>query len=797
MNLTTVTSEGNLIPAEILDAIAAGEAAGQKPADFGLDPARRLTDEIAAVWTEVRDYWRAFGHRLRRPGAGESATTITREHWVVPMLRALGYAQLTYQPQAAVANNRTYAISHRAGTGEDAPPVHIVGFPAQPGQGTLDERPASGRPRLSPHGLVQEYLNATDEHLWGITTNGAQLRLLRDSSRTSRPTYLEFDLQGMMDGEQFAQFALFYRALHRTRLPAPGQDPATCLLEQYHQQALAAGGRVREKLREGVQRALETLGGGLLSHSRNEALRAAWSAGRLTSAEYYRQLLRLVYRLLFLMVAEERQLIGAEADQAIYRDYYSLARLRRLAETPASGLERYDDLWLGLLALFRALQDDTGAAPLHVAALDGDLFGAGALPDLMATHLDNRSLLGAIYALSVYRDEAGKGQRRVNYSALDVEELGSVYESLLDLRPVIEAGADGLHFRFAQGTDRKTTGSYYTRPELVRELIKSALEPVLADRLRAAGEDKDAAERAILGMTVCDPACGSGHFLLAAARRLGRELATVRTGEAQPGPEPFRRAVRDVIGHCIYGVDANPLAVDLCKLALWTEGYNKGMPLNFLDHHIKCGNSLVGATRALVEGGIPDGAYDPVTGDDKPTASALKKRNKQERESYLKAGVFQQSLPFGASTPARDPQAVLVAGARALEAAPDSSVAAYHAKADAYTRWRLDAHDQQTLYNLWTAAFFVPLTRDNAHIPTTKTVIEFSRRPSAADGQMIGTVNSLAQKLGFFHWDLEFPYVFQQGGFDMVLGNPPWEMIELKPEEFFLGLARTGGGAGV
>jgi very-short-patch-repair endonuclease len=101
-------------------------------------------------------------------------------------------------------------------------------------------------------------------------------------------------------------------------------------------------------------------------------------------------------------------------------------------------------------------------------------------------------------------------------------------------------------------------------------------------------------EEALLSIKVCDPACGSGHFLLAAARRIGKELARVRTGELQPSPEPLRQAIRDVIQHCIYGVDLNPLAVDLCKVALWLEGLCKGFSLNFLDHRIKCGNSLVG-----------------------------------------------------------------------------------------------------------------------------------------------------------------------------------------------------------
>jgi type I restriction-modification system DNA methylase subunit len=174
-----------------------------------------------------------------------------------------------------------------------------------------------------------------------------------------------------------------------------------------------------------------------------------------------------------------------------------------------------------------------------------------------------------------------------------VEELGSVYESLLDYHPEVKIDGERSKFKLIAGTERKSTGSYYTPPELVRELIKSALEPVIADRLAKAAT-RDDKERSLLSMKLCDPASGSGHFMLAAARRLGRELARVRSGETEPNPADYRHAVRDVIRRCIYAVDKNPLAVDLCKVALWIEGHEPGLPLSFLDHHVKCGDSLIG-----------------------------------------------------------------------------------------------------------------------------------------------------------------------------------------------------------
>ena len=244
----------------------------------------------------------------------------------------------------------------------------------------------------------------------------------------------------------------------------------------------------------------------------------------------------------------------------------------------------------------------------------------------------NKSFLAAMRHLSTFHDNGVR--RRVNYAHLDVEEFGSVYESLLDYRPVVQLGDASFvphRFELAAGSERKQTGSYYTPPELVRELIDSALVPVIEDRL-AAAKTPESKEGALLALRVCDPASGSGHFLLAAARRIAHELAKVRTGEEEPGLAQYRAAIRDVVRNCIYAVDKNPLAVDLCKVALWIEGHAAGLPLGFLDHHIKCGDSLVGVSDlSVLTNGIPDDAYKTVTGDDREAGKLYRQRNKQER----------------------------------------------------------------------------------------------------------------------------------------------------------------------
>jgi len=667
-------------------------------------------------------------------------------------------------------------ISHRAGTTEESPPVQIEGFRTE-----LDKRPQARR--LSPQALVQEYLNNSDPHLWGVVTNGCLLRLLRDTSRTSRPSYLEFDLQSILEGNRFNEFALFYRVCHRTRLPRTAEDATSCWLEKYFQLSIEQGGRVRDKLRDGVEEALKTLGTGFLRHPENSTLREHVKAGSLTPAEFHRQLLRLVYRLLFLMVAEERRMIvpeGPEADrrQSLYDRYYSVGRLRTLAEKPIES-STFGDLWIGLLQTFR-LFEDGDSNPLGVPPLNGDLFSAVAVKDLQGTNLLNDVLLAAMQRLSLFEDH--RVRQKVNYSALDVEELGSVYESLLDFQPAINEQPEGISFELRIGSDRKSTGSYYTRPELVRELIESALVPVMQDRLAAAkdsdpAKEKEKKQQAILSMCVCDPACGSGHFLLAAARRLGRELAKIKTGEDEPTPKEFHLAVRDVIAQCVYGVDVNPLAVDLCKLALWLEGHWTGKPLSFLDHRIKVGNSLIGVLNMdVLRQGVPDKAFDAVMGDDKKVASAFKKSNREQRKG-------QPSLPFDVAEHVHHYASESVDYAGIAEDSP----ADVQRKKDAYekSRQKPDWWHDWVAANLWTAAFFFPLTEYNDPVVPTHDKFMAYLRDKHVDGQMQGAAIGLASLLRFFHWALEFPAVFEEGGFDVVIGNPPWERTAFEEKPFF------------
>jgi len=448
-----------------------------------------------------------------------------------------------------------------------------------------------------------------------------------------------------MAGQLYADFALLWLVCHQSRVEPPpcfppvgGTEGGDCWLERWSKAAADQGVRALDALRSGVQEAIVALGRGFLAqgaaHRANAALKARLHSGELSAQDYYRQLLRLVYRLIFLFVAEDRELLllpgTPDGIQRHYADFYSVRRLRDMAETLRGG--PHADLYRGLRLVFTLLRD--GYPALGLPALGSFLFSEQAAPDLDEGDLANNALLEAVRALAFTIE--GKVRRAVDYRNLGAEELGSVYESLLELHPQLNADAAAFELDVAAGSERKTTGSYYTPSSLIHCLLDSALEPVVGDRLdsvKRGGVKHE--EEAILSIKVVDPACGSGHFLIAAAHRLARHLARVRTGDDEPAPAELRAALRDVVRHCIHGVDINPMAVELCKVALWMETLDPGKPLSFLDRNIQCGNSLIGATPALLDDGIPNEAFKPITGDDKATCREFKKKNRQQRSGQL------------------------------------------------------------------------------------------------------------------------------------------------------------------
>ncbi|QPC83629.1 N-6 DNA methylase [Phototrophicus methaneseepsis] len=783
---TTIRTEGALLPPDLLQRISEGENFDGLTAASYHRPGEKLNEAINRSWNALQGAWANFKSAQERLPEDDLGTTITRERWLLPLFRELDYGRL--QTATAVEiDGRSYPISH----GWEYVPIHLVSYRVD-----LDTRTkgVAGASSASPHSLVQIFLNRSDDNLWGFVSNGYKLRVLRDNLTLTRQAYVEFDLEAMMDGEVYSDFVLLWLLCHQSRVE--GEKPTDCWLEQWMKAAEEQGTRALEQLRGGVEAAIEALGLGFIEHPANAALRDRLTDGDLNGQDYYRQLLRIVYRLLFLFVAEDRDLLldpdAGDAERECYEQFYSTGRLRRMAESFKG--TRHPDLFEGLRLVMRLLSGESNGAgaALGLVPLGSFLFSDRAVADVIDCQISNQHLLDAVRVLSLVYDDTAKVYRSVDYKNLGPEELGSVYESLLELHPQINIPGRRFALATAGGNERKTTGSYYTPTSLINALLDSALDPVLDDASRKG-------ESAILNLKVCDPACGSGHFLIAAANRMAKRLAEVRTGEEEPTPEAVKEAKRDVIGHCIYGVDINPMAVELCKVNLWMEALEPGKPLSFLDHRIQVGNSLLGTTPKLMADGIPDDAFKPIEGDDKKSATAYRKKNREERKQR-KAGTRQMNL-FG-EAPGANYQALSYA-TRTLDQAPDDTLQQIRQKEQMYSQLANDPEyiKARMLADAWCAAFVWEKQPGEGMALTDLVYRQLEANPlSESLGPLRETVVALADRYQFFHWHVAFPDVFAvpddvqaakntqtgwNGGFDVVLGNPPWERIKIQEKEWF------------
>ncbi|MDN5749620.1 MAG: N-6 DNA methylase, partial [Pseudonocardia sp.] len=792
---SAVHTVGALLPADMLARISDGrDVAGSRPADYGVVGARSVRDDAERHWDYLRSVWTELRRDLPVVPEAEvpaDATGVAVSRWLIPLFDELGFGTLTPLGSAGIEaddGGKSFPVTHRW----THVPVHLI-----PWQHRLDKRHGGVVPAQS---LVQECLNRTDAHLWAIVSNGRQLRVLRDSNALATAAYVEFDLEAIFDGELFSEFVLLYRLLHVSRFAVPdGAHPSGCWLERWRGEAITSGARALEYLREGVQQAITTLGTGFLRHPDNAALRDDLDTEALHAA-----LLRLVYRLLFVFVAEDRDaLLSPDADQLArdrYARYFSTARLR------AHALRRRGTAHGDLYECLRIVLDTLGGADgpdLGLPGLGGIFDATPADEPLRDLSLANEYLLGAVRCLSRVRDAGSSRWRAVDYRHLDAEELGSIYESLLELHPRHSAVDRTFELVEAAGNARKTTGSYYTPSSLIELLLDSALDPVIDDAVKRGEQRATAAGHAdageaivgeLLSLTVCDPACGSGHFLVAAARRIAKRVAAVREGNPEPTLDAVRTALHEVIARCVYGVDLNPMAVELAKVSLWLEALEPGKPLGFLDAHIKHGNALVGATPALLRAGIPDAAFTAIVGDDRAVAAGLARQNAREREGQL--GLFDTD------TEVKVANTVFATGLRQITAAPADTLAEVRRQEAAYRG--LVASDgyarARHVADAWCAAFLWPKTA-GAPLAPTEEVFRNLQNPDAgaAPQRTHDEIARLAadKQLRFFHWHLEFPEVFAvpdhggdeasgwTGGFSCVAGNPPWERVKIQDKEFF------------
>ena len=760
--------KGGLLGSEWLGKIAGLKASAQEPFDYGVPKGLQSRDEIARSWRIAQARFREM--ESGRASGGDARALA--ERFIEAVLRdAFGFGSLV-RANPKPGGERVHPVTFFA-LGDQVP---VVAAPVGAGLDTPLPELGEDRIQRSAFGLLQETLNASDAALWGLAADGLSLRIARDNASFTRPAWIEADLGRIFTEELYPDFATLWLLSHESRFGRADDPPETCPLEAWRDASRQEGTRARDRLSKGFRQALEILGQGFLSHAANAELRSALRAGELTKERYFEQLLRLVYRLVFLLTVEERNLLhpkqASDAARQLYADGYAVRRLRDRAVRRIAH-DRQRDLWEAVMIVFRGLAG--GEPRLGLPALSG-LFALEECPDLDAAKLENRVLLSALFHLAWLPEQTGPV--RVNWRDMGPDELGYVYEGLLELVPQITRGGRTFSFAGAEesrGHARKTTGSYYTPDELVQRLLASALDPVVERTIDAHPEHSS---DALLNLAIIDPACGSGHFLLAAARRLADRVARLRVG-GTPSPDDYRSALRDVVRQCIYGVDRNPLAVEICKLGLWMESLDPGLPLTFLESHIRCGNSLIGTSRALMGEQVPDAAWTVLEGDNRKVTSSLKRQNKAETAGY-------QRLPFEPRSET-DP---LYDAMSAVEQASDTDASAL---AEKQRQWKAllasEAYKHDKLVaDAWCAAFLWPKGEPGPVMeaaPTTDAWLALRDEEATPRPALVDTTRRLAEDYGFFHWEQAFPQILGRGGFDVVLGNPPWERVKLQEQEFF------------
>lgn len=838
MDYTSIHIYGHLLSDDILHNIERDNTLiGNRDQDFGMDIS--VSSAIDYVWSSLRNDWNFYKERAgneRLVNKDPYGTRRARD-LMERLLQSLGY-KLDRQVANIEVAGTGYDISYTC-TDLGNMPFVIIGenITTDGSINTLDKcsldyRAKGNMRKKSAHATMLEYLNAT-ENVYGIISNGQILRIIRNSGQLVKLTYIEFDLRRMLEEDKYTEFCLMFRLLHASRFRTSGDEP--CVLERWFNMSIESGNRIRNGLSRAVQTTMETIGNAVLTSKGegNDALRRAFADGTMDAARLNKELIHFIYRLLFLFIIEERGLVYQIPDsvdapdykqqcqwQDIYKKYYAASRLRRLSELSYLKQRQYSDLWQGLMDTFHLFEPDTFGEKLGIKPLGGVLFGTETLHWLKQCQVSNRDLLAAFAALNEFTDE--RQQRvKINYSSLDVEEFGSVYEGILEMRPYVQPGvaASDWQFGFVGGLDRQSTSSYYTRPDLVQNLIKTTLEPVIKEKMAncATTEEK---VKALLNMKVCDAASGSGHIVLAMARTIAWYVCTLRTGEDNPASLDYRQALREVISRCVYAVDYNPDAVELCKVVLWIEGYCAGKPLSFLDHHIRCGNSVLGVSdlQMLIDG-VPDKA---LTAEDKDTLKALKKLN-QEAVKAVNGNTgneptFGFENPFGIEEMSIA-QIGLADKIRFINHLPEDTLEQEIVK---QLRWqelmasaRVDC--LRRACDIYAYAFYHSVKADElyknkggtdkeldleAEVPYTKTVMRALQEIEAMECLEKGEplpiyyrqlsadfkteVKRMAEEQRFFHWCVEFPEVFAANkGFDVMCGNPPWDKIKVEDKKWF------------
>ena len=808
----------------------------------------RATPEWEDAAAKLADFRRGLGGRYERfASLRHPNEAVTEQDLIRPVLELLGWTD--YLPQQGAAGNQDVpdhllfadAASKARARYRDALLVEEskrFGLP-------LDRHDRHDGARSgSPHGQMLRYLSTADiasdgRIRWGILTNGSVWRLYDRRARPRAAGFFEADVaESLRPGNEDA-LRVFLLLFGRDSFIRRGTATATFL-----ESAIVEGRRYEESVAHDLSAVVfERVFPRLV-----EAIAAAAGDG-VGLSEVRAAALIFLYRLLFVLYAEDRGLLPV--NDARYDDYGLRKRVRedvarRMAEGDvfsATACQYYHHL----RELFR--QIDQGDRSIGLPPGNGGLFAADAAPVLERIRVPDAVIAEIIYDLShtTAGQEAGGGRRFVNYRDLSVQQLGSIYERLLEREPA--RSPDGGVVIRLDSYARKDSGSFYTPQDLVDLIVDRTLKPLVEHGRRAfedlartlSGDRRPKSERravlsrrdpaeAVLQLKVLDPAMGSGHFLVTAVDVLAdaiaelieyapgvpawldgdyesplvERIAAIRAGILRRAresgwtidaaqltdPAIIRRLV---LKRCIYGVDKNPLTVELAKVSLWLHSFTAGAPLSFLDHHLRCGDSLVGlrvrdAVRELGRfGGLFAGSA--VTGAE---LAADGMEHVEELSDADVAEVHESAEVFrGVEARTADLRGLLdrLCGLRWMTAGM---------KAAARRAFELPL--EETLSQRPTDAYRI-LARGPESVPDGAPAL--GGGPSAGGGapgggelggaaRMLREAAALARRERFFHWEAAFPGVWREwqnerpeGGFDAVIGNPPWDRIKLQEVEWF------------
>lgn len=622
-----------------------------------------------------------------------------------------------------------------------------------------------------PHQQIRDYLNEAQTLNWGILTNGNEWRLY---CRDTKPSQF-FALNFQVAIKSLADFKYFLALFSPAAFVKDAQGK--CRLDHIWESSLAVQSKLEADLRERIFTIVEILANGFSGYGENKITDDGLP-------RLYDNCLIFLYRLLFILYAEGRLLLPVEPRNRRYYKDFSLARLQNLL----TNFSEFDSpsrtrLYEDMIELFHLINgtDEVKNKEYSVPRYNGGLFDPQNHPELERWRICDAVLADVLRSL-IFNPPPSKTQpnlpiETVDYADLSVQQLGSIYEGLLEHHFVCEKSRLLLK---TDKAERKATGTYYTPDYIVKYIVEHAVGPLLADieesapvkNAKAGKKQDNSYANAVLALNICDPAMGSGHFLVEATVYLADHIVYHPTtkfqvefqrGESQEISEiAYWR--RRVVEACVYGVDINPLAVELTKLSLWLTTISSDKPLNFLDHHLRCGNSLIGAR------------LDQLS--HLPSKSRMRTQNKSD--------VQQLEFTFGPNF--RNDVSTAIREIAGIEAASSGNVAAIK---DKEKRWRekiLPALEPyKKVADLWTSSFFGNELDEEAYTAQAQTLILKSDARTESS-QVLW--QSKVSNLRFFHWELEFPDVFfsdngsfkDNPGFDAVIGNPPYDVISEKEQ---------------